>query len=60
MRKASKRMKVLEDQKGGPLSDGEAMGRAGLSRESLDDLRRFKQGYLSLFFMHLYVLDLCI
>ena len=48
MRKASKRMKVLEDQKGGPLSDGEAMGRAGLSRESLDDLRRFKQGYLSL------------
>jgi RNA polymerase primary sigma factor len=48
MRKASKRIRALEEKNGGPLTDGETMGKANLSRESLDDFRRFKQGYLSL------------
>jgi RNA polymerase primary sigma factor len=48
MRKTSKRLRVLEDRKGSPLSDAEALTDANLSREGLDDLRRFARGYLSL------------
>jgi RNA polymerase primary sigma factor len=48
MRKASKKVKDLEDKKGERLSDAEALKDAGLSREGLDDLKRFAQGYLSL------------
>jgi RNA polymerase primary sigma factor len=48
MRKASKRVKALEEKKGSPLSDAEAMSKAGLTRQSVDDLKRFTQGYLSL------------
>jgi RNA polymerase primary sigma factor len=48
MRKANKRIKVLEDKKGSPLSDAEALDKGGMTRESLDDLKRFTQGYLSL------------
>lgn len=48
MRKVSKRMRALEEKKGSPLTDAEALGAGGVSRESLDDLKRFTQGYLSL------------
>jgi RNA polymerase primary sigma factor len=48
MRKASKRVKALEEKKGSPLSDAEAMSKGGLTRQSVDDLKRFTQGYLSL------------
>jgi len=48
MRKASKKVQLLEEKHGGPLSDAETLEGAGLSREGLDDLKRFKQSYLSL------------
>lgn len=48
MRKITKRMRALEEKKGSPLTDAEALGAGGVSRESLDDLKRFTQGYLSL------------
>jgi RNA polymerase primary sigma factor len=48
MRKASKRVRALEEKKGSPLSDAEAMSKGGLTRQSVDDLKRFTQGYLSL------------
>jgi RNA polymerase primary sigma factor len=47
-RKASKRLRFLEARKGSPLSDAEALSETSFSRESLDDLKRFTQGYLSL------------
>ena len=48
MRKASKRMRALEEKKGRSVTDAEFMKGADLTRESLDDMRRFSMGYLSL------------
>jgi RNA polymerase primary sigma factor len=48
MRKATKRIRVLEDRQGLPLTDAETLERTDLTREGLDDLKRFSQRYLSL------------
>jgi len=48
VRKIQKRMDQLKQRAGGNLSDVEVMKKAGLSRETLDEVRQYGHGYLSL------------
>jgi len=48
VRKIQKRMDQLKQKAGGSLSDIEVMKKAGLSRETLDEVHQYGHGYLSL------------